>query len=165
MLEKQLKYHFFGIYLNQFDDQIKQVGKIYHSKELSALPKDKKEMNHQLNQYLKEKKTIVLCLQNRYHVNKLLDYLENPNVIFTNEFDLYPDKINVIVKNITFGFAYDSLVVYGEREIFHQKEETLYKTRFRYGKKIRDISKLEVGDYVVHSMHGIGKYLEGEIKC
>ena len=148
-----------SIYLNQFDDQIKQVGKIYHSKELSALPKDKKEMNHQLNQYLKEKKTIVLCLQNRYHVNKLLDYLENPNVIFTNEFDLYPDKINVIVKNITFGFAYDSLVVYGEREIFHQKEETLYKTRFRYGKKIRDISKLEVGDYVVHSMHGIGKYL------
>lgn len=34
-----------------------------------------------------------------------------------------------------------------------------YKNNFQYGAKIRDINKLSVGDYVVHNVHGIGKYL------
>ena len=34
-----------------------------------------------------------------------------------------------------------------------------YKSKFRYGSKIRDINKLKPGDYVVHMSHGIGRYL------
>ena len=33
-----------------------------------------------------------------------------------------------------------------------------YRTRFKYTSKIKSISNLEVGDYVVHSINGIGIY-------
>ena len=33
-----------------------------------------------------------------------------------------------------------------------------YKTKFKYSSKIKDIKKLEVGDYVVHAVNGIGIY-------
>ena len=33
-----------------------------------------------------------------------------------------------------------------------------YNTKFKYSKSIYDINKLEVGDYVVHNVHGIGVY-------
>ena len=33
-----------------------------------------------------------------------------------------------------------------------------YKTKFKYSSKIKDINKLEIGDYVVHNAHGIGIY-------
>ena len=34
-----------------------------------------------------------------------------------------------------------------------------YKTNFKYGTRIKDITKLEIGDYIVHNIHGIGRYL------
>ena len=33
-----------------------------------------------------------------------------------------------------------------------------YKTKFKYATKTSNIDKLEVGDYIVHSINGIGIY-------
>jgi transcription-repair coupling factor (superfamily II helicase) len=38
------------------------------------------------------------------------------------------------------------------------EQQSLYKSNFKYGSKIKDINKLNIGDYVVHSIHGIGIY-------
>ena len=36
--------------------------------------------------------------------------------------------------------------------------EEKYKTSFKYATKIKNISNLEIGDYVVHNINGIGIY-------
>ena len=46
-----------------------------------------------------------------------------------------------------------------EKELFNKKESGVaYKSNFKMGSKIRDIKKLNIGDYVVHVVHGIGIY-------
>ena len=57
-------------------------------------------------------------------------------------------------------FKFNNYVFISEQEIFNRKNNNyVYKTNFKIGTKIRDISKLEVGDYIVHIAHGIGRYL------
>src|SRR5574344_884606 len=51
------------------------------------------------------------------------------------------------------------LVIISEKEIFNRIDsDNQYKTKFKIGTKIRNISKLNVGDFVVHQVHGIGRY-------
>ncbi len=132
---------------------------IFKNTEIEPLPKHAQDINNRLNIYLKSKKQIIICLDNQYQVNKLIDSLENKNIIYTNEFELFPSKLNVIVKKLNSGFETDNYVVITNKEIFGNREESNYKTKFRYGSRIKDITKLEVGDYVVHGTYGIGQYL------
>lgn len=115
-----------------------------------------KSFNHYLNNYNK----VIVCLSTRYKVNKILDNVDNSILVFTNEDEIFEHKVNLIIKNINKGFIYNDTVFLGENEIFNSKErDNAYKTNFKLGTKIRDINKLEVGDYVVHTLNGIGKYL------
>ena len=54
---------------------------------------------------------------------------------------------------------YEDKVVLTSKELFsYQSVRKKYKTRFKYASKIKDLNKLEVGDYVVHAVNGIGIY-------
>ena len=54
---------------------------------------------------------------------------------------------------------YDDKVVLTSKELFsYQSVRKKYKTHFKYASKIKDLNKLEVGDYVVHAVNGIGIY-------
>lgn len=146
------------LYLNLYDDIIKNKKSInINVKSLEIMNNDKKSLNKQFNQYLKNK-TVIICMSNRYKANKVLDYLENENAIFTDENNIVPKKINIIIKKISEGFIYNDIVIVSENDIYNTKTETRYKNKFRLGTKIRDINKLQVGDYVVHEAHGIGRY-------
>lgn len=117
-------------------------------------------INARLNTYLENNDIVIICLDNRYHANKILDELDNNNIVFSALDELVYGKINLIVKNITDGFVFNNIVVISEKEIFNKKStDNVYKTKFKIGSKIRDISKLNVGDYIVHQVHGIGRYL------
>ncbi len=117
------------------------------------------EINIRLNKYLCQGKCVVICLDSRYKINKLMEYLNNPNIVYTNENNLFLKKINVINKKMAGGFSYDKYIIITETELYGKKEENGYKTKFRLGSKIKDVTKLEIGDYVVHSINGIGRYL------
>lgn len=109
---------------------------------------------------LRKKKTIIICISNRYVYNKLEDELIGIPLIFTNENEIQSNYVNVIVKKISEGFTYDNYIFLSEREIFNKYDENLtYQSKFRYGTKIRNVNSLKVGDYIVHNAHGIGKYL------
>ena len=57
------------------------------------------------------------------------------------------------------GFIFEKYIVISEKELFNKKDTNyIYKAKFRMGNKIRDINKLEKGDYIVHYIHGIGIY-------
>ena len=99
-------------------------------------------------------------MNNRYSLNKLEDNLDNPNIIVTNENEIFKNKINLIIKKINNGFIYNNYVVISESLIFGKKDKIVtYKTNFKFGTKIKNITKLNVGDYVVHNINGIGRYL------
>jgi len=133
--------------------------KIYNTKDIEIFPKQSKDINKRLNTYLKTNKMVVICLDNRYQINRLIETLENPNIIYTNEKEIFPGKINIIVKKINKGFEINNYIVITPKELYGKNNESNYKSNFRYGSKIKDISKLEIGDYVVHGKHGIGRYL------
>lgn len=132
--------------------------KIFTKVDIEQFPKDKKQINDRLNIYLKTGKQVIICLDSRYQVNKLIEFLENNDLTFTNENELFKGKINLIIKKINSGFITDDYIIITEKELFGKKEENGYKTKFKYGTRIKDITKLEVGDYVVHGIHGIGRY-------
>ena len=101
-------------------------------------------------------KTIIICVSNRYQANKIIDEIDS---VFTNINQIFDKKINVVIFNINEGFIFNNYVFISENEIFNKKNTIPYKTNFKYGTKIKDISKLEIGDYIVHNVHGIGRYL------
>jgi len=79
--------------------------------------------------------------------------------IITDEENLEKGKVNIILKEMNQGFMYDDKVVLTSKELFsYQSVRKKYKTHFKYASKIKDLNKLEVGDYVVHAVNGIGIY-------
>ena len=146
------------LYFNRYDDIIKnKIALNFNFKDVEFIKNDKNTINSVLNTYNK-KYILILCMSDRYKVNKLIDYLENPDIIFTDENNIINDKINIIIKKMNQGFIYDKYAIITENDIYGSKSEIKYKNKFRLGTKIRNLNKLDVGDYVVHEAHGIGKY-------
>lgn len=131
---------------------------IYKKVNVEFFPKESKEINKRLNEYLKLRKTVIICLSTRYQVNHLIEFLGNDKVTYTNEDKIFSDRINVIVKNLNDGFQTEEYVVITESELYGKKSESNYKTKFKYGTRIKDITKLNIGDFVVHGSYGIGRY-------
>ena len=144
-----------SIDLNNFDNDIDSI----KAHDIEPFTSNVNEINKRLNKYIKNN-TVVICLNNRYSLNKLEDNLDNPNIIVTNENEIFKNKINLIIKKINNGFIYNNYVVISESLIFGKKDKIVtYKTNFKFGTKIKNITKLNVGDYVVHNINGIGRYL------
>ena len=147
-----------AIIFEEFQNTKENKAKVYTKVDIENFPKEKTQINDRLNTYLKSKKKVIICLDNRYKVNKFIEFLENDNLVFTNENEIFPGKLNIIVKKINGGFITDDYIVITEKELWGKNEENSYRTKFKYGTRIKDITKLEIGDYVVHGIHGIGRY-------
>ena len=167
-LEKDKKYMFSleelfpGKYINfvSFDNLNLSNKKIYDVKDFDNFFKDKLELNNTLKKYIKNKKTIIICLDNRYQLTNLEAILDNDNIIVTNEDEIFDNKINLIIKKINDSFEYENYIIISSRHIFNTKDKNIkYKSNFRIGTKIKNIDKLNPGDYIVHYAHGIGRYL------
>lgn len=167
-LEKDKKYMFSleelfpGKYINfvSFDNLNLSNKKIYDVKDFDNFFKDKLELNNTLKKYIKNKKTIIVCLDNRYQLTNLEAILDNDNIIVTNEDEIFDNKINLIIKKINDSFECENYIIISSRHIFNTKDKNIkYKSNFRIGTKIKNIDKLNPGDYIVHYAHGIGRYL------
>ena len=148
------------IHFVSFDNEVnsKNINR-YKSFELENFIGGIDLISERLNKYIKEKKTVIICLSDRYKVNRLESELKCDNVVITNIDDIIENKINLVVKKINSGYIIDNYIVVSEKELFNKKESGVaYKSNFKMGSKIRDINKLNVGDYIVHVTHGIGVY-------
>ena len=167
-LEKNKNYMFSleklfpGKYINfiSFDDLKLSDKTIYNIKEFDTFFKDKDELKVVLKKYIKNKKTIIICLDNRYQLTNLELILDTDNIVVTNEDEIFEGKINLIIKKINDSFEYKDYIIISSRHIFNTKDKNIkYKSNFRIGTKIKNIDKLNPGDYIVHYAHGIGRYL------
>lgn len=133
---------------------------VYNTSNVEINSSNPNEIAKELKKYLNNNNIVTICADNKYLLNKINDRIPDTKFVFTKLDELYPNVVNLIVKKINRGFKFNNYVFISEQEIFNRKNNNyVYKTNFKIGTKIRDISKLEVGDYIVHITHGIGRYL------
>ena len=113
-------------------------------------------INKYVSDAVKDLKTVVLCVTIA-NFNGFLDRISEPFVI--TDFDnIYEGKVNVINKKLAEGFEFKNYVFLTDYELFGKKSVVYKKSRFKNSSKIRNLSKIDIGDYVVHDAHGIGVY-------
>ena len=147
------------MFLFDFDSYTNQKLDLVHDFKCKSIPffeENIGEINKYVNKSIKEDKTVVIC-SGLKNLNDFLDKADFKYVItdFDNIFD---NKVNVINKKIASGFEKDGFVFISDLELFNKKNISYKKTKFKNSSRIHDLSKLEIGDYVVHDMHGIGVY-------
>ena len=102
-------------------------------------------------------KTIIICLK-KYQIKSFTKNIDL-NFVITDIDHIFLNKINIIELEIDDGFIYKDFVVITDKDLFETRmERKKYKTKFKYSTKIRDINKLEIGDFIVHNACGIGIY-------
>ena len=151
----------FNIYYYHFDEVIAGKLKFYRFKydSINKYNGDYNIIRNDLLGYINRGKTVILCIDNKESAKRITKYLEIDDILLTSEDKIIPNRINLINKNIYEGFIYNDFVVIGRNDLFNNREEIVkYKSRYRLGTKIQAITNLEVGDYVVHEMFGIGIY-------
>ena len=111
-----------------------------------------------LKKYLEKKQTVIICVSNRYQANKITDNIDLP-IILTNLNEIFDNKINIVIFNLNESFIFKNYVFISENQIFNKTpQNVIYKTNFKYGTKIKDVTKLDIGDYIVHNVNGVGRY-------
>ncbi len=111
------------------------------SKHYEELPKIDKTT---LKTLLSSKKNVFFSTKHPEKLNKMLD----------------KEKVKNIDKKFNEGFQTEKTILLTDKELFQDETSNfLLDTRFRKNEKIENISKIEIGDYVVHYSFGIGKYL------
>lgn len=113
-------------------------------------------INTYLEKELLKKKTIVIYLKD-YQVRAFTKYLTCKYVLTTDD-DIYESNVNIVIKDVNEGFIYGNFIFLTPKELFSKKADVKYKSRYKYTSKIKSINNLEIGDYVVHALNGIGIY-------
>lgn len=99
------------------------------------------------------KNTIVICLSKEKQVERIASLFDDVNIN-----DIVDKQINIINKKINEGFIFNNYIFISEYDIDDAKSVNNYRNSYKIGRKIKDFNDLKVGDYVVHSVHGIGVY-------
>lgn len=102
---------------------------------------------------------VINNLQRREGIEKALHGDGIPYKLCEN-WDFEPNTVHVMQGLLTDGFElpHSRLVVVVEGNIYGQQKRKL-RNKPKKGQEINYFTDLSVGDYVVHSMHGIGKYV------
>lgn len=116
-----------------------------------------------IEQILEEAKTkkVVLCLGEK-EKQKIKNIFQEHGILYTNQQEELHTGIQFYEKEIYEGFqcVNEKISVYTAKEIFAKKPRvTRYANKFKEAEVLHSYMELNVGDYVVHNQHGVGKYL------
>lgn len=124
---------------------------------INNFSEDAESINKYINDSIHKDKTVLICLKD-YQIRSIMKYL-NMSIVETGFNNIQLGKVNLIRRELNQGFIYKDFIVLTAAELFKKSEKKKkYNTKFKYSTAIRDVNKLEIGDYVVHNIHGIGVY-------
>lgn len=104
-----------------------------------------------------DKKTVIIAVSKKL-IDRLLKYM-TLDYVLTDENHIFEHKINIIDKQMNKGFSYKDYIFLTEKEIYNIKKEHIkVNSSFKQATKLADITKLAIGDFVVHNLYGIGVY-------
>jgi len=140
-------------------DQSDSVSSSYHFdlKSVQSFHENPEKINDFINHSIHNHKTVVICVKN-YQFKNLYKFL-NMKVYETDLEHIHVDGVNLVDSGINQGFIYQNFIFITGNELFNTvSSKKKYHTKYKYASTINDINKLNLGDYVVHNVHGIGVY-------
>ena len=116
----------------------------------------------EIKQWQKLGNQVVLVINNLQRREGIEKALHGDGIAYKlcESWDFEPNTVHVMQGLLTDGFElpHSRLVVVVEGNIYGQQKRKL-RNKPKKGQEINYFTDLSVGDYVVHSMHGIGKYV------
>lgn len=118
----------------------------------------------EINRYQKQKATIVLQVESQKNLASLHQTLQEYglDLLISDSQELLKGRAQLTIGHLSSGFylADEKLVLITEREIFHKKiKRRPRRSNISNAERLKDYNELEKGDYVVHQVHGIGRFL------
>lgn len=144
--------------VDNYNKNDENVVENYFSTGIECFNGNYNKINAFLNKMLEDNKKIIVCLQDNNIIDEFISK-SKINVVISDKNHLKENVVNVVKEKLSNGFIINNYVFLTSSEIYKENKIVNYKSRFRYGSKIKDINKLNPGDYVVHQTHGIGRYL------
>ena len=150
------KYNF--IRIEEFSSSNNKI----ETRSVSAMHGNKTHIASLIEDYNKRDYKVILCLDNGLQIEFIKNiYLDLDYDLFYLKDNNIKEKNYFIEKNIKEGFELvdQKIVFISTNELFgnyHINKTSL--TRFKNAQVIRNVDNLSEGDYVVHEVHGIGKY-------
>lgn len=106
----------------------------------------------------------VLIALNKKELEIVKNYLEDHEIDYhrITENDTLESGISLMEKELMEGFSLtnENIEVYTGKELFKTAPSfARYANKFKDAQVLHNYMELEIGDYVVHQQHGVGKYL------
>lgn len=144
------------MYLSTISNKGKNKVIEYQSNSIDNFGDDFEVLKKFVNLY-KGKKTIIFYLSLDSQIRAIRDLFDN--IHLGKEDNIISKEINIVQKKIKNGFIFEDYVIISENDISKVKNTVInYKNNLKIGKKVKSFDQLELGDYVVHTLHGIGIY-------
>lgn len=123
-------------------------------------------LQSEVKRWQKAGQAVVFIAGSKDRANRLSLNLEDEGIdtrIVERATQLTPGHVHIMVGNLQSGFELPTskLVVLTEEEVFAKKQtkRPQRKQTLSNAERIKSYSELKVGDLIVHTNHGIGKYL------
>lgn len=101
----------------------------------------------------KNMNVVIICLSKDKQIDLVKELFSDVNIGSIKE-----NTINILKFKLNEGFIIDKYMVISEFDIDDFKITNVYKNNIKIGRKIKGFEDIKIGDYVVHSQHGIGVY-------
>ena len=121
-------------------------------------------LKDEIERYKKSGATIVLQASSLSSLQALHKNLQEYDIQidYINDKNIHKNVTQLIQGNLRQGFNFvdEKLVLITEYEIFQKKaKRRVRRQNISNAERLKDYNELEKGDYVVHHIHGIGRYL------
>ncbi len=138
------------------------VEKIYYKSEtLESFNNNFTHLRNYVEYKLKEKYLVVISLDSPSQLDVIVSSLKMEYKIVKNSEDLDYSKLNIVISHVreSVDFVDRKICIINSYTIF---EKTIvykkYSNKFKFSQKIKQIEELQKGNYIVHEVHGIGRY-------
>ena len=121
-------------------------------------------LKDEIDRYKKSGSTVILQASSLSTLQSLQKNLQEYDiqVEYVNDEEIHKNSVQLIQGNLSQGFNFvdQKFVLITEYEIFQKKvKRRVRQQNISNAERLKDYNELEKGDYVVHNIHGIGRYL------
>jgi transcription-repair coupling factor (superfamily II helicase) len=165
-----------------------KLSKLNNSKYVYVNVKDSEIVNTETNYYLSDFDNKYINIENIYlysekihktDIKKIIDNKENKVLICFDDLDkskkelrnkekvnfiervdqVEKQKLNILVLKIIDSFKYEDYYFISKYDYLGYGSPPIVNKKFNFKKGTLDHNKIDIGDFVVHETHGIGKYV------
>lgn len=118
----------------------------------------------ELKEWRRQKYAVVILINSKERAERLKQGLWDLGIeapIVEKSFNLQQEQIYITTGSLSGGFEFMTwkLALLTEHELFFQPKKRPPRRIFQEGKRTAVLEDLKVGDFVVHTNHGIGRYM------